>query len=90
MVKKRYLVVIRKHEHNYSASLPDVPNMLLATDTREELVAAIQNGFMVLFNLDKQEDRTGDEESMIIPEPEADAMWVEVEFPDDTVFKKEE
>jgi len=89
VIKKRYLVVIRKHAHNYSATLPDVPNMLLTAETLEELCEAITDGFMVLFNLDHGDDRTGREETTIVPEPEADAMWIEVEFPDDTHFEKE-
>ena len=70
----KYTVLIEEGPTNFGAYIPDLPGCVAVADTREEVVALIQEGIVYHLEL-MQED--GDP----IPEPSTTSLVVEVELP---------
>ena len=70
----KYTVLIEKGPTNYGAYIPDLPGCVAVADTKEEVIALIQEG--IAYYLEELHI-TGQP----IPEPSTTAMLVEVESP---------
>ena len=70
----KYTVLIEEGPTNFGAYIPDLPGCVAVADTKEEVIALIQEGIVYHLEL-MQED--GDH----IPEPSTTALVVEVEIP---------
>ena len=70
----KYTVLIEKGPTNYGAYIPDLPGCVAVADTKEEVIALIEEG--IVYHLEEMK-ADGD----LIPEPATTAMLVEVEAP---------
>ena len=70
----KYTVLIEKGPTNYGACIPDLPGCVAVADTKEEVIALIQEG--IVYHLEEMQ-ADGDP----IPEPATTAMLMEVESP---------
>ena len=70
----KYTVLIEKGPTNYGAYIPDLPGCVAVADTKEEVIALIQEG--IAYYLEELHI-TGQP----IPEPSTTAMLVEAESP---------
>ena len=70
----KYTVLIEKGPTNYGAYIPDLPGCVAVADTKEEVIALIQEG--IVYYLEELHI-TGQP----VPEPSTTAMLVEVESP---------
>lgn len=73
----KYTVLIEKGPTNYGAYIPDLPGCVAVADTKEEVIALIQEG--IVYHLEEMH-ADGDP----IPEPATTAMLMEVESPTTT------
>lgn len=67
----KYLVVIEKGETGYGAYVPDLPGCVAAGETRDEVVALIQEA--IEFHIDGLR-RDGSP----IPQPTSQGEWIDV------------
>ena len=70
----KYTVLIEKGPTNFGAYIPDLPGCVAVADSKEEVIALIQEG--IVYYLEEMRN-TGQP----IPEPTTTAMVVEVESP---------
>ena len=70
----KYTVLIEKGPTNYGAYIPDLPGCVAVADTKEEVIALIQEG--IVYHLEEMH-ADGDP----IPDPATTALVVEVEYP---------
>ena len=70
----KYTVLIEKGPTNFGAYIPDLPGCVAVADTKEEVIALIQEG--IVYHLEFMHE-DGDP----IPEPATTAIVVEVELP---------
>ena len=64
---RKYLVVVEKAEHNYSAYLPDVPGCVTTGDTPEETLRNMREALELHFQDVPEEE---------VPEPTTSADYV--------------
>ncbi len=69
----KYTVLIEKGPTNYGAYIPDLPGCVAVADTKEEVIALIEEG--IVYHLEEMQ-ADGDP----IPEPTTTALLVEVEL----------
>ena len=74
-VSKRYLVVVEKAEHNYSAYVPDVPGCIVTAATLEEVREHMTGALRLFFDLD-----ISNTPNQPVPEPETQALYVDLEY----------
>lgn len=67
----KYLVVVEKSENGYGAYVPDLPGCVAASETRDEVVALIQEA--IEFHIDGLK-ASGE----IVPPPKSQSEVVEV------------
>lgn len=70
----KYTVLIEKGPTNFGAYVPDLPGCVAVADTREEVIALIQEG--IVYYLEEMHN-TG----QFISEPSTTALVLEVELP---------
>ncbi|MYE54795.1 MAG: type II toxin-antitoxin system HicB family antitoxin [Chloroflexi bacterium] len=70
----KYTVLIEKGPTNFGAYVPDLPGCIAVADTREEVIALIQEG--IVYYLEEMHN-TGQS----ISEPSTTALVMEVESP---------
>jgi len=71
MMPMQYLVVVEKSENGYGAYVPDLPGCVAAAETREEVVALIQEA--IEFHIDGLK-----ESGETIPKPRSQGELVNV------------
>lgn len=67
----KYMVVIEKSEGNYGAYVPDLPGCVAVGDTREEVLALIQEA--IVLHLEMLHD-----DGLPVPEPHSVSEYVAV------------
>ena len=72
MVKiMRYMVVIEKADHNYSAYVPDLPGCVAAAESKEEVLKLIREAIDLHLEAMREDGEP-------IPEPTSVSEYVEV------------